>query len=229
MNRFQELALQYDDWFRTRHGQYVYRYERQAVFELAGVREGMYVADIGCGTGTYADELCSAGARVVGVDISPAMLAVAAEKTRRHGDSVNFVTGDAAALPFDDECFDLVVSVTALEFFEDPRGCLQEMYRVVKPGGRIVAATLNSLSLWALGRRIRGLFAETVFSGARFYGIRDIRTLFLPYRVVDWRGCIHVPPFAPGWLVDRPDRLELWGQRMAPALGAFIAVRVDKE
>jgi ubiquinone/menaquinone biosynthesis C-methylase UbiE len=70
-NYFQELAAKYDAWFATPHGSYVHRFEREAVLALAAPAPGMAVADIGCGTGIYTDELCQAGATVTGVDISP--------------------------------------------------------------------------------------------------------------------------------------------------------------
>jgi ubiquinone/menaquinone biosynthesis C-methylase UbiE len=228
MNYFQELANKYDAWFKTAHGQYVYRYEYAAVMELARVRPGLRIIDIGCGTGIYTNELCDAGAKVVGVDISPEMLAIAAEKNKRHGKNVSFVAGDAASLPFADGSFDMAVSISAMEFFADPAKCLQEMYRVVKPGGRLIVATLNSRNPWALQRRIKARLKQTVFSHANFYSITDLRRLFKPHPLTAWRGCIFIPPFAPDNLIARPERVERWGQKYFPALGAFIVVRVDK-
>jgi ubiquinone/menaquinone biosynthesis C-methylase UbiE len=228
MNYFQELAAKYDAWFKTPHGQYVYRCEREMIMSLAAVRPGMHIADIGCGTGIYTDELLSAGANVVGIDISPEMLAIAAAKNERHGDKVRFVTGDAAALPFADASFDMVFSITAMEFFSQPRQCLQEMFRIVRPGGQMIVATLNSLSLWSLQRRLKALFAKTIFSHTHFYSIYDLRSLLAPQQVSAWRGGIFVPPFAPAALIANPDVLERWCQRHIPALGAFVAVRADK-
>lgn len=228
MNYFQELAAKYDAWFKTPHGQYVYRYEREIIMDLVRITPGMTVADIGCGTGIYTNEFCQAGANVTGMDISPEMLAIAAEKNKRHGDRVRFIAGDAAALPFDDNSFDMVTSISAMEFFEKPRDSLQEMYRVVKPGGRLVVATLGSRSLWSLQRRIKTWFSKTIFTNARFYSIGDLRSFLAPYPITAWRGCIFIPPFAPSWLVDNPDRVERWGQRCAPALGTMIVARVDK-
>lgn len=229
MNYFQELAAKYDAWFQTPHGQYVYRYEREMILDLAEVQKNMYVADVGCGTGIYTNEFCAAGARVVGIDISPEMLAIAAEKNKAWGNRVSFVTADAAALPFPDNAFDMVVSITAMEFFEEPRLCLHEMYRILRPGGRMIVATLGNLSLWSIERRIKTWFKRTIFSHTRFYSIRDIARLLDPITISDWRGGIFIPPFAPSTLIRRPDKLERWGQKWIPALGTFLVVRVDKK
>jgi ubiquinone/menaquinone biosynthesis C-methylase UbiE len=227
-NYFQEIAAKYDAWFATPHGRYVHRYEREAVMSLAAPAPGMSVADIGCGTGLYTDELCQAGAKVVGVDISPEMLAIAAARTARHGDAVSFLQGDAAALPFADASFDMVTSITAMEFFADPRACLHDMHRIVKPGGRLVIATLGSLSPWSWQRRLKTLFRKTVFRHATFHSIADMRTLLAPHEITAWRGTIFVPPFAPAALIRHPDPFERWCQKHIPSMGAFLVVRVDK-
>ena len=71
-------------------------------------------------------------------------------------------------LPFADDAFDKAVSITAIEFIEDAVAAVEEMFRVAKPGGIIVVATLNSLSPWAQRREEEGkkghpLFRHTVF------------------------------------------------------------------
>ncbi len=197
MNYFQELAAKYDAWFATPHGQYVFRHEREIIMELLDIIPGIYTLDIGCGTGIYTNELCEAGARVVGVDISPEMLAIAADKNRQHGDSVSFLTADAAALPFADNSFDLVTSISAMEFYERPRESMQEMVRVLKPGGHMVVATLNSLSPWSLQRRIKSLLKRTIFTPARFYSIYDVRDFLAPHPIPPGgaaSSCRRLPP-----------------------------------
>ncbi|MDR3592139.1 MAG: class I SAM-dependent methyltransferase [Negativicutes bacterium] len=228
MNYFQELAAKYDAWFATPHGRYVFCHEREKIMELLDIKPGIYTLDIGCGTGIYTNELCQAGARVVGVDISPEMLAIAADKNRQHGDTVSFLAADAAALPFADESFDLVTSISAMEFYEKPRESLQEMYRVLRPGGHMLVATLNSLSPWSLQRRIKSLLKRTIFTPARFYSIYAVRDFLAPHPITAWRGCIFVPPFAPAGLINNPDHFERWCQRHIPSLGTFIVARVDK-
>lgn len=227
-NYFQELAAKYDAWFQTPHGRYVQYYEHEMIMSLTDIHSGMEIADIGCGTGLYTKELCRHGGKVVGVDISPQMLEIAAEKTRQYADNVTFLEGDAACLPFADHSFDLVFSITAMEFFQNPQQCLHEMYRILRPGGHMVVATLNSLSLWAIQRRIKALLNHTIFSHAHFYSVFDIAKMLRPHKISGWRGGIFIPPFAPEWIINNPGGLERLGQKLTPQLGAFVAVRVEK-
>lgn len=114
------------------------------VLEAAAVAEGHRVLDVGCGTGVLAraavHRLRGTG-QVVGLDPNDGMLSVA----RRASATVEWRTGVAEALPFDDATFDRVVSQFALMFFTDRQAALAEMARVLAPGGRLAVATWASL------------------------------------------------------------------------------------
>jgi ubiquinone/menaquinone biosynthesis C-methylase UbiE len=102
---------------------------------------GERVLDIACGTGIVArltqDRLGETG-RVVGVDASPAMLAVA----RRVAPAIEWREGDAAALPLrDGERFDVVCCQQGLQFFADRAAAAREMHRALVPGGRLAVST----------------------------------------------------------------------------------------
>ncbi len=100
-------------------------------------RQGMEVLDVGCGTGIQLASYQRAGCRVTGIDASPAMLEVA---RRRLGQRASLELGDAAAMPYADRAFDLVMAATALH--EMPEGvrsaALGEMKRVLRPDGRML-------------------------------------------------------------------------------------------
>lgn len=114
------------------------------VAEAARVAPGERVLDVACGTGVLA---CAAaegvgpGGRVVGLDPSEEMLAVA----RRKGARVEWKNGRAESLPFEDESFDKVVSQFGFMFFEDKRAALREAMRVLRPGGRVAIAVCDGL------------------------------------------------------------------------------------
>jgi ubiquinone/menaquinone biosynthesis C-methylase UbiE len=100
------------------------------------LRDGEAVLDVGCGTGELLAAIaeCVPGARLVGVDLSPGMLAVA---RRKLGDRASLVAGDAGRLPFADRRFDWVLSSSALHYWPDPLAALAEIARVTKAGGRV--------------------------------------------------------------------------------------------
>ena len=108
----------------------------QAVVERAGVGAGAAVVDIACGTGNAALLAAARGARVVGVDGAPRLLAVARERAAALGVGVELLEGDLAALPVGDGAADIVLSVFGVIFAPDPAGALREIARVLRPGGR---------------------------------------------------------------------------------------------
>ncbi len=117
---------------------------REKALDLARLKSGESVLDIGCGTGTLAiaakRRVGSAGS-VNGVDASPEMLARAARKANKAGTEVAFKNGVVEALPFPDGQFDAVLSTVMLHHLghKARQQCAREVRRVLKPGGRVLA------------------------------------------------------------------------------------------
>lgn len=115
---------------------------RAAYLELVGVAAGARVLDAGCGSGAVARDVArrvGRTGRVVGLDPSPALLAVAAELLEREGlaDAIELRLGDARALPFPDADFDVVLAVTTLAHVPGAERAIPELVRVARPGGRV--------------------------------------------------------------------------------------------
>ena len=122
---------------------------RAIVREALGAQPGEAIVDVGCGPGFYALELLEQvgpGGRVVGVDASPSMLAVAARRCADH-ENASFVEADATSLPFDDGAFDAAVIVQVLEYVNEVDAALAELHRVLRPGGRAVAWAVDWATL----------------------------------------------------------------------------------
>ena len=147
---FDEWPERYEQWFTTPIGKMVKGIEAELINELLDPGPAEKVLDAGCGTGIFTLDLLAAGTQVVGLDISGPMLSLAVKQTA--GYPFFKVQGDMLHLPFRDNSFDKVVSITALEFIADANSAVSELVRVTRHGGRVVVATLNSLSPWA-GRR----------------------------------------------------------------------------
>lgn len=121
----------------------------ERLVEHATLREGDRVLDVGCGTGIVArraaDRVGERGT-VVGVDRNGEMLEVAKTVAADLAPAIEWKRGDATALPFPDDAFDVIVCQQALQFVDDPTVALREMHRVLSPNGRIAVSVLRSLA-----------------------------------------------------------------------------------
>jgi ubiquinone/menaquinone biosynthesis C-methylase UbiE len=113
---------------------------------LSGARPGDRVLDVGCGTGYFTRMLAEAvapGGTALGIDPSPEVIALARHSTRQP--SCTFAEGIAEALDTEDESYDVVVSSLVLHHLPEtlrPRA-IGEMYRVLRPGGRLLVADIR--------------------------------------------------------------------------------------
>lgn len=125
------------DWDTMRLAYYDERViEKMA--EISGVGEESEVADIGTGTGFVAAGIAPRVRRVLGIDSTPAMLAVAWDNFQALGVSnVELVAGDVANLPLEDGSVDAAFANMVLHHAEDPKAMLREMARVVRRGGTV--------------------------------------------------------------------------------------------
>jgi ubiquinone/menaquinone biosynthesis C-methylase UbiE len=115
--------------------------ERRKTVRRLNLKPGQRVLEVSVGTGSnlplIADHLGAEG-RIVGLDISPAMLGRCRHKLRSHRLQADLVEGEAAHLPFADDAFDAVFHHGGIAEFGDRRGAIEEMMRVARPGARIV-------------------------------------------------------------------------------------------
>ncbi len=112
---------------------------RRAVVRAVAARSGERVLDLAAGTGTSSEPFADAGVNTVAGDFSLGMLAVG----RRRRPDLGFVAADATRLPFADETFDAVTISFGLRNVVDHPAGLAEMYRVTKPGGRLVVCEFS--------------------------------------------------------------------------------------
>jgi SAM-dependent methyltransferase len=121
------------------------------LLDRAALRPGEAVLDIATGPGTVARiaaEQVGPQGRVVGADFSEAMIAIARAKPPvSEAATVDYVVSPAAPLEVDDEAFDVVTCQQGLQFFPDRPAAVKEMYRALKPGGRVVAAVWREIGL----------------------------------------------------------------------------------
>ncbi len=114
--------------------------------EAAELRPGQRVLDVACGTGAVtrvAARAVGEKGRVTGMDLGAHMLSVATTVPHDNGAKIRWTQGDATALPFADDLFDIVLCAQGYMFFPDRVQALREAFRVAVPGGRV------ALAVWA--------------------------------------------------------------------------------
>jgi ubiquinone/menaquinone biosynthesis C-methylase UbiE len=145
------------------------RLAREAV--ALGVPPGGKVLDVGTGPGFLAIEVArllrKTDCQVVGIDLSCAMLALAAENAAREGlnGTLTWREGDAKAMPFDDDTFDLIVCNDSLHHWENPLPVFDEIQRVLKTDGKCIVHDSKRLQQWParLVSRLIGMFIPADF------------------------------------------------------------------
>ncbi len=102
------------------------------------------VLEVAPGPGYFAIELAKLGDyRITGLDISQTFVEIASANAAQAGVRVDFRRGNASAMPFDDETFDFLLCRAAFKNFSEPRRALEEMHRVLKPGGQALIIDLR--------------------------------------------------------------------------------------
>jgi arsenite methyltransferase len=196
---------------------------RRIVREALAAAPAERILDVGCGPGFYCAELLESvgpSGAVVGVDSSPAMLALAARRCAEH-DNVELREADATALPVADASFDAAISVQVLEYVADVSAGLAELYRAVRSGGRVLVFDIDweTLSIHAedqaLTDRVLRAWDEhlahrslprTLPARLRAAGFRDVRMTAHPFATAAF---------------DR----DSYGAALVPFIAAFVAGR----
>jgi len=218
---FDQWPDRYDSWFETPIGALVKKYESELLMDMLKPARGETILDVGCGTGVFTLDILSFGTRVTGIDISRPMLKRAGQKAGAY--SFRGIVGDMRSLPFADNCFDKVVSVTALEFIEDGKGVVRDLFRVTKKGGIIVVATLNSLSPWAVRRKRETEKSHSIFERAIFRAPDELRTMARASAVI--KTTIH---FQKNDDPKKVPEIERDGRKKGLVTGAFLTAKWEK-
>jgi SAM-dependent methyltransferase len=195
----------------------------ERIVRAVGVSAGEDVLDVACGTGNAAIRAAREGARVTGVDLTPELFEAGRAEAAAAGVEIEWVEGDAEALPFPDESFDVVVSVFGCMFAPRHDVTAAELARVLRPGGRLgvcawtpdgsVGRTIQVTAkylppppefaqppiLWGSEEHVRELFAGT---GVELELKRD-RVQFAPFESAEDEVEFYTSKLGPAILARR--------------------------
>ena len=168
---FKDARL-YEHWFNDPRYRSEIEREIKLMLSMLQPARGESVLEIGCGTGASLEPLIHMGLNATGIDPSPYMLDISFKKLGRR---VDLYRGYAEDLPFDDNSFNHAFFMTTLEFVEDPYKAIEEACRVAKD--RVFLGVLNRYAIKGVQRRLEGIFSETIFNHAKFFGIWELRRM----------------------------------------------------
>ena len=165
-----DVAAEYDDKRFSRGGRLIDRREKEAVLDALGPLEDKRVLEVACGTGRFTVMLAERGADIVGMDISAAMLEEGRQKAQAAGvsDTLEFMRGDAARLPFTDDHFDSVVAMRFFHLADTPKSFLAELRRVSSE--QVFFDTFNRFST-------RSIYNWALPMGSRLYSRYEVDSL----------------------------------------------------
>ena len=201
---------------------------------------GKMVLEVGCGLGTDLLRFARGGARVFGIDLTERGVRLARQRFSLNGYQGHLAVGNAEGLPFPSNSFDLVYAWGIFHHTPYPRKAVEEMLRVLRPGGQVIAMVYHRYSLvafqaWLYYGFIRGKFwcspsqliAKHMESpGTRVFNQREARALFDSLRNLSVQSIVTRYDARIGRRIFFPRWVRQW---IPPILGWFLVIRGQKE
>jgi SAM-dependent methyltransferase len=197
------------------------------VIDIAQPQLGERVLDVACGTGVLARRvapLVGGNGQVVGLDLSPDMLAVARVMAEREGLAIDWHAGRAEALPFADASFDLVLCQHGLQFFPDKPAAVAEFRRVLRDSGRAVISVSQPIDQHPLDPRLNDVMLQHLGVSAvqAIYALGDVEELRSLLAGAGWRR-LEIEPRRILARYPQPD--QYIARRVASVIAANPAVQ----
>jgi ubiquinone/menaquinone biosynthesis C-methylase UbiE len=151
-------------------------------------RKGKSVLEIGCGIGIDAAEFARHGAQVTTLDLSPKNIELAKKYFSYNNLKGNLLVGNAEAMEFEDNAFDVVVAIGVFIYTPDTQKAIDEVLRVVKPGGQVICMFWNRISWYPILVRLSGGHFDHEEKDApliKLYSAKEIRKMFEKFSKVE--------------------------------------------
>jgi ubiquinone/menaquinone biosynthesis C-methylase UbiE len=202
-----------------------FRYETQPFMSTLmefGKFRGKRLLEVGCGLGTDLLQFARGGALVTGIDLTPASIEMVRRRFTLEGIPGLAQVADAEHLPFEDNSFDVVYSFGVLHHTPDTQKAVDEVFRVLKPGGRIIIMLYHTGSIhvylgapvYRIAHKLRASARSLVedwvrvYDGAenplgKSYSRAQLRVMFARFKNLTFTGCDPIRrkyPTAVNWL-----------------------------
>jgi ubiquinone/menaquinone biosynthesis C-methylase UbiE len=166
---YPDIAKDYDNYYKSETGKAVDSIEKGIFVNFLEKLPRGTLLELGCGTGHWTDFFSKQGFKVTAIDTSEKMLQIA---RRKNINNAIFQKADAAGLPYGDHSFPVIATITMLEFVSNTESVLDEIDRVLKPGGTLMMGCLNELSEMGKNKN-----KDKVFRNAHFFTPEEIKQM----------------------------------------------------
>jgi ubiquinone/menaquinone biosynthesis C-methylase UbiE len=189
---YDDVADIYDDRYDRKRGKFYHAHISERVLE--GIPPGKIILDLGCGTGLFLKAYEEQGGCGIGLDLSRGMIT----RARWRCGMSEFIVGNAEVLPFRDESFDAVCSLMAFSYVRRPDQLLSEVFRVLRPRGRVAICTMgkNLLTsglpaIYTMAELMRVKKIGMGAFGENYYGGREMKEMLADagFSEIDVRKC----------------------------------------
>jgi len=161
MNVFKNkiIAESYDNFYTTELGKQIDAIEKGMISELIENIPKTEMLELGCGTGHWTEYFLKQNFKIIAIDTSEPMLDIALKKNLK----AKFINGNSENLPFADNSYSVISSITMIEFVENQDTVFSEIYRVLKPKGWFILGSLNAKSILAKNKNNDESFRNALF------------------------------------------------------------------
>jgi ubiquinone/menaquinone biosynthesis C-methylase UbiE len=191
---YSEDSISYDQRWHKKGGRYTYETQLDIFKKLLGNAQGKKILEIGCGTGRFSALLASSGNDVTLLDLSYFMLLEAQKKIAVPWRGVN---SSIYHLPFSLSSFDVIVSINVLNHLEDLETAIQEISRLLKPGGKLIINFSNLFSYYIIPGLLVNLSKKSIGREvySRWITYRKISDILekSDLKIVQHIGNVHIP------------------------------------
>jgi len=217
----------------TKCGNYFIDRKLQTSLRMARLGEKAHILEIGCQYGYFTFRLADLGFNITAVDLSERTLEMAKKRAQHHGlTNINFIKADAEDLHvIRDNTFDAVFSFSCLRYLPDPSKALTEIYRVLRPSGKIIADFPNKYSPWF--NIIKPAMGIKPHMHDRLYSAPEVKRLVSSagFKAVKTAKILFTPRKAPSSLLPFFKFMDFAGERIygLRELAAIILCRGEKQ
>jgi len=170
---FNLVAEYYDEYYNSEFGRKVDAVEKRLVKKYIEQIPIKNALEVGCGTGHWTEFFINNGFEITGIDISENMINIARKKNLK---DVKFEIINIEDAPYPDNSFDNIFAITSLEFVDNRQKAIEQIYRILKPGGYLLIGCLNQNSFIGKTKQSNKVFARANFFDAE--QLQDILNIF---------------------------------------------------